>query len=432
MPGAGVALTYLNCTEDQSSALKISLAIGFFLSVFLSFLKHVPIDGSGPPRADPVVVHPSPLAENENAEEIEQDDVAGRSGADTRAAAPITAAGGGGAGVAGGGIGADEGGTPDGLRVRSTRLRAGLDEKGDCLQHKQRQPQQQQYYYVRAQTNQRPKYRRGIIYVEGNSYYLDFGDFHVWGHASLSLVAFGTLALCSASVSQCLFPQVKPWIFVFLQIILLVVCCFIAMFWINDPTLSLGLAIIQDPNAGQPPTPPPKPAPAPAPAPSAGPRYSDGRYDRSYPWQTRPPPTSAAAVAAAAAAFTSSPPTLSIPITTSSTDSLNAPSRVAKAAVSAKATVIPSPMSSTMLASPVSDSSGGRSIDALPRSSSLMSEVTATSGHSALARQMYPPYDAAEIVAARRVVINMDASGTGAMTQSTSGGGGETQRHQEQ
>ncbi|KAI8601966.1 hypothetical protein EDD21DRAFT_353189 [Dissophora ornata] len=78
----------------------------------------------------------------------------------------------------------------------------------------------------------------------GNFYYLDFGDSHVWGHAALSFVAFGTLSLFSASVSQCLFPSIKPWIFVFTQIILLVICCFIAMFWVDDPTLSIGLMVV--------------------------------------------------------------------------------------------------------------------------------------------------------------------------------------------
>ncbi|KAI7823511.1 hypothetical protein BC939DRAFT_451214 [Gamsiella multidivaricata] len=69
-------------------------------------------------------------------------------------------------------------------------------------------------------------------------------SFHVWGHAALSFVAFGTLSLFSASVSQCLFPGVRPWVFVFTQIILLVICCFIAMFWIDDPTLSIGLMVV--------------------------------------------------------------------------------------------------------------------------------------------------------------------------------------------
>ncbi|KAK3820564.1 MAG: hypothetical protein JOS17DRAFT_755993 [Linnemannia elongata] len=86
------------------------------------------------------------------------------------------------------------------------------------------------------------KYRSGVIYAQGN-YYLDFGDYHIWGHALLSFVAFGTLSLFSSSVSQCLFPKVKPWIFVFTQIILLVICAFIAMFWIDDPSLSIGLMV---------------------------------------------------------------------------------------------------------------------------------------------------------------------------------------------
>ncbi|KAG0253609.1 hypothetical protein BG011_006259 [Mortierella polycephala] len=89
-------------------------------------------------------------------------------------------------------------------------------------------------------------YRWGVIYAEGNIYYLDFGDFHVWGHAALSFAAFGALSLFSASVSQCLFPKVRPWIFVFAQITLLVISCFIAMFWIDDPTLSIGLMIVPE------------------------------------------------------------------------------------------------------------------------------------------------------------------------------------------
>lgn len=49
IPGAPV--TYTTCTSDQSDALKISLAIGFFLAVFLSFLKQIPKGGT-PPLAD--------------------------------------------------------------------------------------------------------------------------------------------------------------------------------------------------------------------------------------------------------------------------------------------------------------------------------------------------------------------------------------------
>ncbi|KAF9166444.1 hypothetical protein DFQ26_007831 [Actinomortierella ambigua] len=435
MPGAGVALTYLNCTDDQASALKISLAIGFFLSVFLSFLKHVPIDGSGPPRADPVVLLPSP-AENENIEQTEQDSGADESGADTWMQGGIRRGGGaGGTAETGAGIGVE--GAPDGLRARSTRLYAGgLDEKGERLHKQQKQPQQQQFYYIRVQANQRPKYRRGVIYVEGNSYYLDFGDFHIWGHASLSFVAFGSLALCSASVSQCLFPQVKPWIFVFLQIILLVVCCFIAMFWINDPTLSLGLAIIQDSTAGLGQQQQQQPPPAlPAPPKPTAPSYPDGRYDGSYPWQHRPPPASAAAAAAAAGTFASSPPGLNVSMTNlSSSDSLSGPSKVAKMAVSAKAMMIPSPMSSTTLESPISSSSGAsQPPNGLPQTGSLMSEATATSGYSVLAGHVHHPYDAAEIVAARRVVINMDAdNGAGAITEETREGGGGVMHQQQQ
>ncbi|KAF9190257.1 hypothetical protein BGZ51_008788 [Haplosporangium sp. Z 767] len=86
-------------------------------------------------------------------------------------------------------------------------------------------------------------------------------SFHVWGHAALSFTAFGTLSLFSASVSQCLFPTVRPWIFVFAQVTLLVISCFIAMFWIDDPTLSIGLMIVpetdthytQTPNNNNPP-----------------------------------------------------------------------------------------------------------------------------------------------------------------------------------
>ncbi|KAI1314845.1 hypothetical protein EDD11_001621, partial [Mortierella claussenii] len=92
-----------------------------------------------------------------------------------------------------------------------------------------------------------------------NFYYLDFGDYHVWGHALLSFVAFGTLSLFSASVSSCLFPKVRPWVFVFTQIILLVVCCFIAMFWIDDPSLSIGLMVV--PSNDDHPTPAPQPLP---------------------------------------------------------------------------------------------------------------------------------------------------------------------------
>lgn len=45
------AFTYTSCNADQSSALILSLSIGFFLAVFLSFLKQVPKGGT-PPLAD--------------------------------------------------------------------------------------------------------------------------------------------------------------------------------------------------------------------------------------------------------------------------------------------------------------------------------------------------------------------------------------------
>lgn len=48
----GAAFTYTTCTTDQASALKVSLAIGFFLAMFLSFLKQVPKNGT-PPLAIP-------------------------------------------------------------------------------------------------------------------------------------------------------------------------------------------------------------------------------------------------------------------------------------------------------------------------------------------------------------------------------------------
>ncbi|KAF8979744.1 hypothetical protein BGZ46_005116, partial [Entomortierella lignicola] len=146
IPIAG--FTYTTCTTDQSSALIISLSIGFFLALFLSFLKQVPTGGT-PPLADSN----------------------------------------------------DEGGA------------------GVPVANNERQVQKKR------------KYRSGIIS-------------HVWGHAALSFVAFGTLSLFSASVSQCLFPSIPPWVFVFTQIILLVICCFIAMFWIEDPSLSIGLMVV--------------------------------------------------------------------------------------------------------------------------------------------------------------------------------------------
>ncbi|KAF9950997.1 hypothetical protein BGZ72_007440 [Mortierella alpina] len=162
--------TYTTCNGDQSSALILSLTIGFFLAVFLSFLKQVPKGGT-PPLADGEVI-PTP------------------------------------------GTGPGTGpGTPPVAKLHAPKP-------------------------------VKRKYRRGVLYAEGNFYYLDFGDFHVWGHAALSFVAFGTLSLFSASVSQCLFPKVRPWIFVFTQVIMLVICCFIAMFWIHDPSLSIGLMVV--------------------------------------------------------------------------------------------------------------------------------------------------------------------------------------------
>ncbi|KAF9308939.1 hypothetical protein BG003_010414 [Podila horticola] len=154
----GASFTYTTCTSDQSSALKVSLAIGFFLAMFLSFLKQVPKNGT-PPLAIP----------------------------DENALPP----------------------TPDEIAKENRLIAEGL-----------KRPRQ-------------PKYRAGIV-------------FHVWGHAALSIVAFGTLSLFSASVSQCLFPMIRPWIFVFTQVILLVICCFIAMFWIDDPSLSIGLMVVSD------------------------------------------------------------------------------------------------------------------------------------------------------------------------------------------
>ncbi|KAK3842126.1 MAG: hypothetical protein J3R72DRAFT_143335 [Linnemannia gamsii] len=175
IPGGNV--TFTGCTADQSNALCISLAIGFFLAVFLSFLKHVPIGGT-PPLA---------FLDDE-----------------------------------------DEG--------------SAVDDSTQTVQEQQQQQQQLQVSRLRAGKQKKIKYRSGVVYAQGN-YYLDFGDYHIWGHAALSFVAFGTLSLFSSSVSQCLFPKVKPWIFVFTQIILLVICCFIAMFWIDDPSLSIGLMV---------------------------------------------------------------------------------------------------------------------------------------------------------------------------------------------
>ncbi|OAQ31451.1 hypothetical protein K457DRAFT_17158 [Linnemannia elongata AG-77] len=179
----GGTFTYTSCTTDQSNALCISLSIGFFLAVFLSFLKHVPLNGT-PPLAD-------------------ED-------------------------------GDDGPGDGDNTVV--------VDDSTQTLQL---QLQQQGGQVVRVKVggkHKKIKYRSGVMYAQGN-YYLDFGDYHIWGHALLSFVAFGTLSLFSSSVSQCLFPKVKPWIFVFTQIILLVICAFIAMFWIDDPSLSIGLMV---------------------------------------------------------------------------------------------------------------------------------------------------------------------------------------------
>ncbi|KAF9930270.1 hypothetical protein FBU30_000690 [Linnemannia zychae] len=178
----GGSFTYTSCTADQSNALCISLSIGFFLAVFLSFLKHVPVGGT------------PPLAEEED----------------------------------------DDGDGDSAILV---------NESTQTTQLQQTQQQQTPIQHTKGGKLKRPKYRSGVIYAQGN-YYLDFGDYHVWGHAALSFVAFGTLSLFSSSVSQCLFPKVKPWIFVFTQIILLVICCFIAMFWIDDPSLSIGLMVV--------------------------------------------------------------------------------------------------------------------------------------------------------------------------------------------
>ncbi|KAF9430230.1 hypothetical protein BGZ94_007850 [Podila epigama] len=176
----GNNFSYTSCSADQSNALKVSLAIGFFLATFLSFLKQVPKDGT-PPLALP----------------------------DDDALPP----------------------TPEEIAKENRRIADGR-------------------YRPR-----RPKYRAGVVYAQGNVYYMDFGDFHVWGHALLSVVAFGTLSLFSASVSQCLFPTVRPWIFVFTQVVLLVICCFIAMFWVDDPSLSFGLMVVP-PADTHPPSPP--------------------------------------------------------------------------------------------------------------------------------------------------------------------------------
>ncbi|KAF9107643.1 hypothetical protein BGX29_005572 [Mortierella sp. GBA35] len=176
IPGGN--LTYTSCTTDQSNALCISLSIGFFLAVFLSFLKHVPVGGS------------PPLAPEDGDNEDEH-------------------------------VGM-------------------VDEETQTVQQ---QVQVQRSKELQGTNGKKIKYRSGVVYAQGN-YYLDFGDYHVWGHAALSFVAFGTLSLFSSSVSQCLFPKVKPWIFVFTQIILLVICAFIAMFWIDDPSLSIGLMVV--------------------------------------------------------------------------------------------------------------------------------------------------------------------------------------------
>ncbi len=65
----------------------------------------------------------------------------------------------------------------------------------------------------------------------------------IWGHAILSIVAFGTLTLFSSPVSFCLFPTVKSWIFVMSQLLGLIICSFIGMFWIRDPSLSIETAV---------------------------------------------------------------------------------------------------------------------------------------------------------------------------------------------
>ncbi|KAF9943309.1 hypothetical protein BGZ75_008319 [Mortierella antarctica] len=100
------AFTYTTCNDDQSNALILSLAIGFFLAVFLSFLKQVPKGGT-PPLADGEVL-PTP----------------GTGTGPGKGTAP---------------------GTP---------------------------PAAKRHFHKPSKR----KYRRGVVYAEGNFYYLDFGE----------------------------------------------------------------------------------------------------------------------------------------------------------------------------------------------------------------------------------------------------------------
>ncbi|CAG8507098.1 11867_t:CDS:10 [Ambispora leptoticha] len=135
----------LTCNDDQKSALIVALCIGFFLSLFLSFVKRIPAGGT------------PPLSERK-------------------------------------------------LIVNGT---------------------------------ERKRLRSGVLYADGADYYMDIGNFLVWGHAMLSVVAFATLTLFSSSVSQCLFPNVKSWIFVLTQMLGLILCSLIGMFWIRDESLGI-------------------------------------------------------------------------------------------------------------------------------------------------------------------------------------------------
>ena len=213
----GAAFTYTTCTEDQSSALMISLSIGFFLALFLSFLKQVPPGGK------------PPLANSSDDDSDDEDSSANSSNA-----------GGGGGDVSQGQQTTTESGTQ--TRVNGSSSATLVQRKTSTSSPSKSTTTTK--HKKKKKSPPKPKYRAGIVYAEGNYYYLDFGDTHIWGHALLSFVAFGTLSLFSASVSQCLFPSIKPWIFVFTQIILLVICCFIAMFWIDDPSLSIGLMVV--------------------------------------------------------------------------------------------------------------------------------------------------------------------------------------------
>ncbi|GJJ76749.1 hypothetical protein EMPS_09108 [Entomortierella parvispora] len=209
----GASFTYTTCTDDQANALEISLCIGFFLAVFLSFLKQVPPGGT-PPLAD---------TDDDSDDEDSSADSTGTS------------------------TGNGEVSQGQQTTDNSTQTRVNGSSSGTLVQRKtstSKSTTATTTHHKKKKEPAKPKYRAGIVYAEGNYYYLDFGDTHIWGHALLSFVAFGTLSLFSASVSQCLFPSIKPWIFVFTQIILLVICCFIAMFWIDDPSLSIGLMVV--------------------------------------------------------------------------------------------------------------------------------------------------------------------------------------------